>query len=194
MTEQLIHLDQALFQLFNGQWQHPWVDALAPLWRDKRFWIPLYLALAGWAVWRFRWRGLYWLLALALTVAVSDTLSSRVIKPLVARVRPCRTPELQADLHLLVHCGSGYSFTSSHAANHFAVAAFLFATIGLWHRRMRWLWWLWAASIAYAQVYVGVHYPGDVLAGALLGSLTGWALARAYNASRQIRIFFPGEG
>lgn len=180
MLETILHWDQQLFELLNGQWQSPLLDWLAPLWRDKRFWIPLYLLIAVFALHRYRMRGLYFLLALALTAGISDTLSSRVVKPSVQRLRPCNNPELRNDVHLLVHCGSGYSFTSSHAANHFAVAAFLFFTLGTLHRRGRGLWWLWAASIAYAQVYVGVHYPADILAGALLGTAIGYLTGRLY--------------
>ncbi|HRJ15546.1 MAG TPA: phosphatase PAP2 family protein [Saprospiraceae bacterium] len=180
MLETIQHWDQQVFELLNGQWQSPLLDWLAPLWRDKRFWIPLYLLLSIFVVRTYRKRGLYFLLALGLTAGISDVASSRIVKPSVQRLRPCNNPELRDDVHLLVHCGSGYSFTSSHAANHFAAAAFLFFTLGRLHRRGRGLWWLWAASIAYAQVYVGVHYPADVLAGAVLGVAIGYLSSRLY--------------
>jgi membrane-associated phospholipid phosphatase len=187
--EQLLQWDQDVFQLINGAWRSPVLDFLAPLWRDKRFWIPLYLALAGYSVWKFRAKAVLFLLVSGLTVGISDTLSSRVVKPAVARLRPCNDLAMQPDVHLSVHCGSGYSFTSSHAANHFAVAAWLFTTLGMLHRRVRWLWWLWAASIAYAQVYVGVHYPGDVLGGAVLGMGVGFLSAGLYLRRRDISAF-----
>lgn len=180
MLDTVLYWDQQLFELLNGQWQLPLLDWLAPLWRDKRFWIPLYLLLSVFVVRTYRKQGIIFLLALGLTAGISDMVSSRVIKPAVQRLRPCNTPELREDVHLLVHCGSGYSFTSSHAANHFAVAAFIFFTLGTLHRRGRGLWWLWAASIAYAQVYVGVHYPADVLAGSLLGAAIGYLTSRLY--------------
>jgi len=186
--EQLLHWDQELFQLLNGEWRSAVLDFLAPLWRDRRFWIPLYLLLASFAIWKFKFKGLWFILALVLAVGLSDTLSSRVVKPAVARLRPCNTPELRADVHLLVHCGSGYSFTSSHAANHFAFAAFVYMTFGALYRRARWLWWIWAASIAYAQVYVGVHYPADIAGGALLGAGIGYLMARLYLRQRKISI------
>lgn len=187
--EQLLQWDQDLFQLINGVWRSALLDFLAPLWRDKRFWIPLYLVLAGYAVWKFRAKAVWFLLLLVIAVGISDTLSSRVVKPAVARIRPCNDAEMQADVQLLVHCGSGYSFTSSHAANHFAVAAYLFMTLGILHRRARWLWWLWAASVAYAQVYVGVHYPGDIFGGALLGTGVGFLIAGLYLRRRDISAF-----
>ncbi len=186
--EQILHWDQELFQVLNGQWQASWLDILAPLWRDKRFWIPLYFFLAGFSIWKFRLRGVWFILALALTAGVSDTLSSRVVKPAVVRLRPCNDPELKSEVRLLVHCGSGYSFTSSHAANHFAFAAFVFCTLGFLHRRARWLWWIWAASIAYAQVYVGVHYPADIAGGAVLGMAVGFLAAGLYLRLPKIAI------
>lgn len=180
MLETIIQWDQQAFELLNGRWQVPLLDQLAPLWRDKRFWIPLYLLLSVFVIRTYRKQGVYFLLALGLTAGMSDVVSSRIVKPAVQRARPCNNPALRDDVHLLVHCGSGYSFTSSHAANHFAVAAFLFFTLGTLRRRGRGLWWLWAASIAYAQVYVGVHYPADILAGALLGAAIGYLNSRLY--------------
>jgi membrane-associated phospholipid phosphatase len=98
-----------------------------------------------------------------------------VIKPLVHRLRPCNDPELSSQVHLLVGCGSGYSFVSSHAANHFGFALFI---IILFKDRFSWITvpaLLWAFLVSFAQVYVGLHYPADVTLGALIGILIGWA-------------------
>lgn len=183
MTE-LLQFDQQLFHLINGEWRLSVLDAVMPYWREKTFWIPAYAALAAFLFYRFRWYGLYLGIALGITVGVADTVSSQVIKENVERLRPCNDPAVRTDVRLLVHCGGGYSFTSSHATNHFAVAAFLSLTLGGLYRRIRIPLFLWAASIAYGQVYVGVHYPLDVLAGALLGTLIGYVLAKGYLATR----------
>lgn len=185
---ELLQFDRELFQLINGVWTNGFLDFLLPYWREKTTWIPLYLLLAGFAAWKFRLRGLYWIMALALCVGLADTASSKVVKPLVQRVRPCNEPALQADLHRLIGCGSGYSFTSSHATNHFAVAVFIALTLGAIYRRWRWPFYLWAASIAYAQVYVGVHYPGDVFFGALLGIIIGNIVAKTYLRFPNLRL------
>ena len=169
-------LDQTLFQLINGHWHNALADAVLPLFREKTFWIPAYLIFTGWLVWKYRLQALWILLMLVATVALSDTISHRLIKQSVKRERPCRNPDLQ--VRQLAYCGGGYSFTSNHAANHFALAMFI---LGLWGARARfwrWLLPLWAASIAYAQVYVGVHYPLDVLAGSLLGTLIGYPMGK----------------
>lgn len=181
---ELLQLDQQLFHLINGAWRLEVLDAVMPYWREKTSWIPAYLLLAGFVFYRYRWYGLFFALALGLTVGVADTVSSQWIKKSVQRLRPCNDPALQEDVKLLVHCGGGYSFTSSHAANHLAIAMFLYLTLGRFWRGFRLPVFIWAASIAYGQVYVGVHYPLDVLAGGLLGALIGYLTAKAYLASR----------
>ncbi|RMF21187.1 MAG: phosphatase PAP2 family protein [Bacteroidetes bacterium] len=171
----LLQLDQQLFQLLNGTWHHPWLDVLLPLWRNKYTWFPFYAAALGWLLYRFGRQGLWWALVAALTVGASDYTSSTLLKKNIGRLRPCK----QAEVRLLVPCGGAYSFPSSHAANHFAMACFAALTLGRRYRRIRIPLLLWAAVVAWAQVYVGVHFPGDVSFGALLGSLIGWGAARA---------------
>ncbi|GJM34616.1 MAG: hypothetical protein DHS20C18_36170 [Saprospiraceae bacterium] len=124
--------------------------------------------------------------AVGLTIAVADGASSQLIKKNVKRLRPCRTEALA--VNLLVPCGGGYSFTSSHATNHFAIALLLIMVFGKRFRQIKWPLLLWAASIAYGQVYVGVHYPIDVIAGGLLGSLIGVGVAYLYYTAEG-RIF-----
>ena len=178
--EQLIAADQFLFELINGHAHNVVLDWLMPIWREKSTWIPLYIALAAFVGYKYRLQGLYLILALALTVGLADSVSSKIIKPAVHRLRPCNDPALKAEVKLLVDCGSGYSFTSSHASNHFAIAAFLSLTLGLHYRRIRWPLYLWAASIALGQVYVGVHFPLDIFIGAILGIIIGNIVAKTY--------------
>ncbi|MEN0005396.1 MAG: phosphatase PAP2 family protein [Bacteroidota bacterium] len=190
MTE-LLQLDQELFFVINNDWHNSILDAIMPHWRNKYSWIPLYVVLAIYVVYQFKQKGVYLILFLAVTVGIADTTSSQLIKKNVQRIRPCNDIQLQSEVKLLVHCGGGYSFTSSHATNHFAVASFLVFTLGLFPwRKWRWLLWLWAASIAFGQVYVGVHYPLDILCGGLIGALIGWLMARLY-LSRS--FFFPNQ-
>lgn len=170
MIEALAGIDEQLFSLLNGRWHTAWLDAIMPWWRDRYTWLPLYILLTLWILWRFRKQGIYLLLGMLLSVGISDTISHRLIKAQVQRERPCRA-ELRQQARVLVPCGGGYSFTSNHAANHTALAVFLCLTV---FRRKKWwslAWLAWALSIGYGQVYVGVHYPFDVLAGSLLGIL-----------------------
>jgi len=111
-----------------------------------------------------------------LTVLLVDQMASSIIKPLVGRPRPCHIPESFESLRLLVKCGSGKSFISGHAANHFAQA---FCWIALFGARFRWIvpvLFFWAAIVAYSRVYIGVHFPVDIFAGGIFGSVVGYAI------------------
>ena len=190
MIESMLQWDEQLFQLINGQWHVSWIDALMPYWRSKYFWVPAYLFLLAFLLANYGRRSVYIILSLLFIIFISDGISSQLIKKSVERVRPCNTPHMQVKLKLLVRCGSGYSFPSSHAANHFAIAIFLSLTLG---RRFRWLSLpliLWAASIAFGQVYVGLHYPLDILGGALLGIAIGIIGALGYYQLSEMAIDF----
>ena len=108
------------------------------------------------------------------------------------RIRPCGDPDFFMHVRLLVnHCSTGYSFVSNHAANHFAMAAFFFFTSRPLLKRWAWIAFTWAALVAYSQVYVGVHYPSDILVGALLGFGIGALTAAIYNKRHGFAIFAP---
>lgn len=178
--ETLLNIDLAVFKLINGL-DLGFLESVLVIFRNKLTWIPLYLALIVLMV--VQWKRYAWIAVLfsILTVACSDYTSSQLIKKSVERPRPCHTLE-QMDLR--VPCGSGYSFTSSHATSHMALAVFWFQLFGVWGRHR---WWLiaWALAIGFAQIYVGVHYPGDVLSGFLVGALIGWLIFRLYRFTFQ---------
>jgi undecaprenyl-diphosphatase len=175
-------LDQQLFLLINRQWNLSWLDTLLPIWREANTWLPLYLFLILFVVINFPSKAFSWILTAIITFAISDQLSSSLLKPFFARLRPCNDPELVGMVRLLLpNCGSGYSFTSSHATNHFAFAVFIFISMGQVLGKWKWVFLFWAGSVAYAQVYVGVHYPIDVLVGGLLGTLIGYISANLYQ-------------
>lgn len=144
-----------------------------PYVRERDFWIPLYILLVFYFVRLLRKWSWVALLMAAVTVVITDQVSSSLIKPWVGRLRPCNDPLLAEQVQLIVSCGSGFSFVSSHAANHFGIACFV---IVLLQHRLAWIWpaaLMWAAIVSFAQVYVGVHYPLDVLCGGLLGAAIG---------------------
>lgn len=114
------------------------------------------------------------------TVAFTDSVAAEMLKPLFGRLRPCHDPDVASMVRGLVDCGGLYSMPSNHAANHFGLAAFWYFTIRRMRRR-RWVWlWFWAAAICYAQVYVGKHFPSDILVGAIFGLATGWGAYRLF--------------
>lgn len=177
MLEWLTALDREMFFLINREWVNGLSDLLLPLARNKYIWAPLYMFIAIFLLVNYKRDGIMVILYLILTVFITDQLSSSIIKPFFERLRPCKDLVMMEHVRLLIKCGSGYSFTSSHAMNHFGVAFFL--GIILW-RLSRWVLpvaFLWAAIVSYAQVYVGVHYPFDVIGGGLIGLLIGSIMA-----------------
>lgn len=177
MLSQLLEWDKAVFHWINSGWSHPVLDFILPAFRNKYFWLPLYVFCIGLITYNFPWRQSLLILAfIGGGLFVSDTISSKLIKYEVKRSRPCQELTITPPVTLRVSCGSGYSFTSSHAANHFMVAAFMVLVFGRYLGRWKHLWWLWAGVISLSQVYVGVHYPMDIAGGAILGLLTGSSL------------------
>ena len=173
MLELLQQVDTTIFQFINQTISNDLFDWIMPWFREKLFWVPLYVFLIFVVAIRFRRHGYIVILSAILTLVIADQLSSHVIKPTAQRTRPCNELVLQDQINVLAPCSGSYSFTSSHAVNHFAVAAFFIALLGESNRRYKWL-WLWAFSIAFAQVYVGLHYPFDVFVGGLLGTSIGF--------------------
>jgi membrane-associated phospholipid phosphatase len=179
----LLHIDQQIFFFINHQCHIGFLNKLMPYWRSMYFWFPLYFFFITHLSMTYGKKAWILMLALGLTVTASDTLSSKIVKPLVHRVRPCNDIRIKDKVKLLVNPSSGYSFTSSHAANHFAVAAFLFFAFAPARRWIGILLLIWAGTIAFGQVYVGIHYPSDVLFGGLFGAGIGfiaWALYQKY--------------
>jgi len=173
--------DQVLFELINGHWTNAYLDGFMPWMRTSEHWFPFYLALIGFVFYRFGWKAWKWLLTVAITIGLSDQISSFFFKPFFHRLRPCADPAMLSNVKLLLKaCPTNFSFTSSHATNHFSLAIFVFMTLQPLFKKYSFLFFVWAGIISYAQIYVGVHYPLDILAGTLLGLLVGYAGARVY--------------
>ena len=176
-------VDSRLFLWLNGlhtEWLDKVMVSLTEMWP----WIPIYILLLFAVIKHYRKQSLWVILALALMILCSDQLSAHVCKPLFQRLRPCYNPEFEGLLHLPKGMAGGrYGFVSSHAANTFAVAAFL---TGVLKKDVPWIGWVlyaWAFISSYSRIYIGYHYPGDIVAGALLGLLIGlifWYLLKLF--------------
>lgn len=184
--ETLLQFDESLFFIINHDWHTAWLDVLMPFWRNKLFWIPLYIFLVSFSILNFKKQGLYFIFAALITVGMADSVSSQLIKKTVQRERPCNQEDMRSQVKLLIRCGSGYSFTSSHAANHFALATFISLTLGGIIKGIRIPLFLWAGIISFAQVYVGVHFPLDVISGGILGIFIGWIVAKFFSKRIQL--------
>ncbi len=177
----LMQFDQHWFHLINHDWGNPFFDWLMPVMRTPKTWIPLYIFVLVFSFYRYRKISLLIIVLLLASVGTADFVCVRVIKAYVKRVRPCNDKQFEPTVINRVPCGTGLSFPSAHASDHFAIAVFLCMVF-----RQNWCWvWLaavfWAAVICYAQVYVGVHYPVDVLTGAAFGALVGWLYGLVFN-------------
>ncbi|MEO7443898.1 MAG: phosphatase PAP2 family protein [Ferruginibacter sp.] len=180
--QKLKALDRVMFSYLNGSWHNPVFDYALPIMRHAYFWAPLYLFILVLVLQNSRKNVLLWLLFTALVVTLSDYISSDLIKENFFRLRPCNDLTLVPPARLLLsYRPQSSSFISSHAANHFCIAMFFFLTLkNLMGKYGLWL-FAWAAFICYAQVYVGVHYPLDVIAGAIVGIVFGYLCGTLAN-------------
>jgi undecaprenyl-diphosphatase len=169
MIENLEKIDKNLFLFINSHHNPLW-DNIMWLVSNKFFWIPFYAILLFILIKKYRNSWLLLLLIIAITVLITDQ-TSVLIKNIVARYRPCHNLQLQNIVHIVKnHCGGMYGFVSSHSANSFGIATLIYILM----KRNDWLlMYLWAILIGYSRIYLGVHYPFDVLGGAFLGIAAG---------------------
>ncbi|MCQ2349944.1 MAG: phosphatase PAP2 family protein [Paludibacteraceae bacterium] len=173
MFQTLLQWDQSLLLAINGC-NSPFFDHFFNIITKQTTWIPL-LVLLLWRIYRKLGKLTWWYVAfMAVVILCADQISSDLIKPLVARPRPTHTPGLENLVHVVNgYRGGAFGFVSSHAANSFGLALFL----TLMHRQtlLSIVSFLWAALFSYSRMYLGVHYPGDILCGAIVGMLVAWA-------------------
>lgn len=180
MLEKLIHFDQELFLLLNGA-HNSFFDFVMFWASNKLIWLPLYILLGFLVFKKLKWKGFYVILAIVVLITFTDQVSVKLFKNLFERLRPCHEPLLEGMVHIVKnHCGGKYGFVSSHASNVFAISMFM----GLFFRKnsrytLLFL-MIWALFVSYSRIYLGVHYPGDIFGGALLGIIFGWLIYKLY--------------
>ena len=184
MLEKIKDFDYKLFSKINGEWHNSFFDVFFPFTRETFFWAPFYFFLLLFVIINFKKYGWLWALFLIINVIVSDYVSSTLIKENFFRLRPCHDPAIADHIRFLIkYCPVSSSFTSSHAANHFAAAMFICVTLKQKLRVSKWwaLIFVWAFIPSYAQIYVGVHFPADIIGGIFAGLLSGYLLACLFN-------------
>lgn len=180
MIDWIKNIDSSILLAVNGS-HTAFLDQVMWFASDRFGWIPLYVFLIALVISRYRLKGVLMAFLIALVVLFADQLSSGLLKPWVQRLRPSHDPELQGLLHIVNgYRGGQYGFTSSHAANAFAVAFYLTYTT---RDKIAWLPWLlfpWAILVSISRIYLGAHYPTDVLVPFVFSVPIAWIVKDIY--------------
>ncbi len=168
--DDLLELDRRLFLELNDSFRSPFMDQLMFFLTETYAWIPLYLLLVFLLIRNFGKQTWIWLAAIALTILLADQITSAVMKPLFERLRPTHEPSLTDSVKIVnEYRGGRFGFASSHAANTFGIATLMWMVLKM-YRPWIGLLFLWTLLVGYTRIYLGVHYPGDVLAGFVVGA------------------------
>ena len=187
MLEYLIELDKDIFLFLNSLHTLVWDDIMYQI-SSKFIWIPLYLAVIVFIFKSYKLKkGTVIFVFMIAAAAVADLSSVHLFKNVFERLRPCHNPDIQNLVHIVKRCGGQYGFVSSHAANSFAFA--VFSLLVLKNRFYTFGIIFWAAVVSYSRIYLGVHYPADVLGGAVLGSIISFIFYKFYLFTEKITLF-----
>lgn len=175
----LQQFDAGIFSAING-WHAAYFDSFMWLVTKIATWIPMILMLLYLLYFKKGWRKtVAVVLAIALVILIADQVSASIIKPLVERARPSHNESLQSTIHIVNgYRGGPFGFVSSHAANCFGIALLLAMIFK--NRLFTWTMAVWATLMCYSRIYLGVHYPGDIVCGAILGFLAAWLVYRIF--------------
>jgi len=159
-------IDTSLFYFINTSLQNPFFDWIMPIISAKRTWFPLWFIAIVLLIWKGGRKGQLAVLLVIPLIILTDQLSASVLKPLIQRIRPSIA---LPDVHLLGKKMNSYSFPSSHASNFFGLATYFS------YLYSRYKWWFFSAAflVGLSRISVGVHYPFDVVGGALVGVICG---------------------
>ena len=167
MVESLKSWDESLFIYLNG-FHTDFLDPIVFQLTHTIPWIPLYLFLVFLVVKKFGKQSWWVFISIGLTILIADQFTSGFMKPFFERLRPCHDPRWEGIIHNFGKCGGMYGFASSHASNSFGIATIMALTLTDRFQAVKWL-FLWAALFSYTRIYLGVHYPADVIVGAFVG-------------------------
>jgi len=183
MIDFLIEIDKKWLLFLNG-FNSPFWDTIMWYISGTKTWIPLYAVILFFVFKQLKWRGFIALFFFILLIVLSDQISVRLFKNVFERLRPCHDPVIGHLVHLVNNkCGGQFGFVSSHAANTFALA--MFSSLFFRNKAVTISIFVWAAIVSYSRIYLGVHYPFDVMGGAILGVVIGIITFRLYLLSQK---------
>jgi len=178
MIEFLDKIDKSLFVFLNGI-NSPFFDPVMYHISNIWTWLPVFVILLYVTIKKYGIKTLWIFLFIAILVTLTDQSSVHLFKNVCTRLRPCHEPSLNGLVHTVYNkCGGQYGFVSSHAANYSGIAAFFIILLSIKQKSYIILLILWVTLICYSRIYLGVHYPADVIAGSLLGTIIGWIWAK----------------
>lgn len=185
MMETIKNIDQSVFLFLNGL-HCSFLDPVFYYGTRSLVWLPLYLLVLFIVIREFRWRILWVLLFVALMILVSDQLSN-LFKEWIARPRPTHETGLQGVHTVYGYTGGVYGFYSAHASNTMAIAIFLIFLLKNKYKALSIVLFLWALFMGYTRIYLGVHFPGDIITGFIIGSLIGYGTYRLFTYSMKLQ-------
>jgi len=181
VLEIIQNIDVEIFLFLNGM-HNSFFDVIM-FWISKTTpWIPLWIFFIYLIIKQYGKKSVFVVLALLIAVGLADFISVHAFKNVFERLRPCHNSQIQDLVHIVNnHCGGNYGFVSSHASNTFAISSFMSLALSRTYKNS-YIWFtLWAFIIAYSRIYLGVHFPADVIGGAVLGSVIAFIMWKLVN-------------
>jgi len=188
----MFQIDLDILYFFNVTLSVRWLDPVMIYLTNLQHWLPVYILAFGFVIYKFKWQGVRMVVACLLLVGVTDFITNRFIKEVIARPRPCSLIVDPSGLYSWIRTPDGprlgFSFPSSHAVNNFAGVVFF---VLLFPKKKKLLWlFVPATVVSITRIYLGLHYPSDILGGMLIGAAFGWLFAILYKTIDK-RFFSP---